>query len=320
MDRSTTRLSLLATVLVWLASPALPAVARACDGAAANVIVIAVDDASPPPPAKPAKASRPPRSTHSRSAPAPQAAPATPEAPAVPDAPDAPAPPDVPDTRLEMPAPPAMITARGYFGFAFEVKNKNYRVRPARGDSGAVWRFYSQPRVSLVEVGSPAARGGLRRGDVITGLDGFPIVTPDAGRRFGSVQPGQTVRWTVNRDGEERQVIVTAGTRPGRMVYIDLQRELGRVSEIPDNEQMRREMAELRRQLERSAIRMQPMGPMQKLRYAGTIGESEVEVRGSDAVIVNSDGNEMIINIGNSVVKIRTPDAAARRKAETAKK
>lgn len=321
MDRSTTRLTLLAAVLLWLASPALPAAALACDDAAAQVIVIAVDDAATPaPPAKPSQSSRPPRSARSNPTPS---APAAPEAPAVPAVPS-PAP-DAPEAPLEIPAPPAMMTPRGWFGFAFE--GVDYRVRPATRDSAAVWRFYGQPRVSLVEEGSPAARGGLQRGDIIVGLDGLSILTPVAGRRFGSIRPNQVVRWTVLRDGEEREVTVTAGERPERPVrvqFIDLQRELGRLSEISDSEQMRRDLIELRRQLEQRTAREEVrvrlnQPPMQRLRYAGTLGETEVEVRGTESVIVNSDGNEMIINIGNSVVKIRRPEAT-RKPAKTPKK
>jgi hypothetical protein len=322
MDRSTTRLALLATALLWLASLGLPAASLACDDAAAQVIVIAVDDS--PTPAPPAHSPRAPRPVRSSSTPAPDA-PAPPEAPEVPDVPSPAAAPEAPDAPLQIPAPPARVMPRGYFGFAWDA---NFRVRPATRDSAAVWRFYRQPRISLVELGSPAARGGLQRGDIITGLDGLSILTPVAGRRFGSIRPNQMVRWTVIRDGEERQVTVTAGERPERPVrvkYIDLTQDIGRISKIPDVDQMRREMLELQRQIEKGADRedpriQEPQPRTQKLRYAGTLGESEIEVRGTDAVIVSSDGNEMIINIGNSVVKIHNPETAGKRKAATPKK
>jgi hypothetical protein len=283
------------------------------------VIVIAVDDTPPPaPPAKPARPAHAPRSARPSTPSTPEAAPAPAEAPSVPEVPyPAPAP-DAPETELQIPAPPAMMTPRGWFGFAFE--GVDYRVRPATRDSAPVWRFYGQPRVSLVEVGSPAARGGMQRGDVILALDGASIVTPVAGRRFGSIRPGQVVRWTV-----------TAGDRPERRVrvqMIDLQRQLLRLRDMSDDEQMRKELDELRHQMDRTRIRedmrRQMEGdapPARQLRYAGTFGETEVEVRGSESVIVNSDGNEMIINIGNSVVKIRTSadSTKSQRKPKTRK-
>jgi hypothetical protein len=329
MDRSTTRLGILATVLLWLASLGLPAASLACDDAAAEVIVFAVDDTpTPAPPAEPARPARAPRSPHPSTPSAPEATPAPAEAPSVPEVPYPAAAPDAPEAPLQIPAPPAMMTPRGWFGFAFE--GAKYRVRPATRDSAPVWRFYGQPRISLVELGSPAARGGLQRGDVIVALDGASILTPVAGRRFGGTRPGQVVRLTVIRDGEERKVTVTAGERPERRVrmqYFDLQQELGRLRDMSGDEQMRRELDELRRQLDRTRIREDVRRQMetgtpaaQRLRYAGTIGESEVEVRGSESVIVNSDGNEMLINIGNSVVKIRTPDAPRKHKAKTPKK
>jgi len=63
------------------------------------------------------------------------------------------------------------------------------------------WRFSTPPSVSNVEDGGPAARGGLRVGDVIEMVDGEPITGAEGSRRFSEAQPGRAVRFTVRRNG-----------------------------------------------------------------------------------------------------------------------
>lgn len=323
MERAT-RLSILAATLVLCAWSTAPTLALASDDDRAQVITVIVsDDATPAPEAlaQTPPPSRPPRSA--RSAQSPQA----PEAPPAPGAPEvpypapaaAPAPPAEPD----LPSPPARITPRGWFGFALECAKCTAERSPR--DTAAVWRFNTQPYVYSVQPGTPAARAGFRRGDVITGLDDISILTPDGGRRFGLIQPGQVVRWTVIRDGEERRVVAQAAERPdrpSRVAIIDLQRQLRVLGELGDADEMRRELIEFDRRLERLRVReetriqtdrQRPV--VKRFRYAGVIGGSEVEVRGPDAVIVNSDGAEMVINVGETVVKIRVPDPPRKRAA-----
>jgi putative serine protease PepD len=63
--------------------------------------------------------------------------------------------------------------------------------------------------------GSPAAKAGLRPGDVITAVNGHPVAsTNDFIEKVDSFRPGQTVTFTVKHDGSTKQVKVTLGTRP----------------------------------------------------------------------------------------------------------
>jgi len=69
--------------------------------------------------------------------------------------------------------------------------------------------------VAAVERGSPAARAGIRPGDVVVAVEGERIQTSRAlVRNVAAVPPGQTIRLTVLRDGREREIRVQVGRRP----------------------------------------------------------------------------------------------------------
>jgi putative serine protease PepD len=66
-----------------------------------------------------------------------------------------------------------------------------------------------------ISPGSPAAKAGLKPGDLITAVDGTKVTSTDG--FIGAVftdSPGQTVTLTIQRDGQTKQVKVTLGTRP----------------------------------------------------------------------------------------------------------
>lgn len=63
---------------------------------------------------------------------------------------------------------------------------------------------------------SPAARAGLRAGDVIRDLNGKRIDNPgELARAVGLARPGDAARLTVWRDRAERTVQVTLAQAPG---------------------------------------------------------------------------------------------------------
>jgi serine protease Do len=66
-----------------------------------------------------------------------------------------------------------------------------------------------------VERGSPAARAGLRQGDLVTALNGEPIATSRAlVRGVAGLTPGETVRLTLTRAGRQQDIAVQIGRRP----------------------------------------------------------------------------------------------------------
>jgi putative serine protease PepD len=70
-------------------------------------------------------------------------------------------------------------------------------------------------RINEVVPGAPADRAGLRPGDEVTAVDGDPIESGDELReRIDAKRPGDTLRLTITRGGDERTVEVTLGERP----------------------------------------------------------------------------------------------------------
>jgi putative serine protease PepD len=85
---------------------------------------------------------------------------------------------------------------RGYLG-----------VRLAETDDGV--------RLSDVLPGEPAERAGLENGDVVLEADGKPVESgSDIQSAVGAHKPGEKLELRIDRNGDERTVTVTLGTRP----------------------------------------------------------------------------------------------------------
>jgi serine protease Do len=70
--------------------------------------------------------------------------------------------------------------------------------------------------VSDVEPGAPAAKAGLKAGDVITKIDGKPLEDANAlTLAVTSMAPGTKVTLEVQRDGDTKEITATTTQRPG---------------------------------------------------------------------------------------------------------
>jgi S1-C subfamily serine protease len=78
----------------------------------------------------------------------------------------------------------------------------------------ARWRFDAPPKIHSIEPDGPAGRAGLKRGDVLTHIDGVRLDTRRGGKLFSAVEPGQVVTWTIRRHGEESTVAMVPEERP----------------------------------------------------------------------------------------------------------
>lgn len=69
--------------------------------------------------------------------------------------------------------------------------------------------------VASVEAEGPAAKAGLKAGDVVTALDGTAIATPrDLATAVGSAKPGAAMTLAIRREGEAKELRVTLGEHP----------------------------------------------------------------------------------------------------------
>src|SRR5262245_11529032 len=70
-------------------------------------------------------------------------------------------------------------------------------------------------KVTQVVSGSPAAKAGLKAGDVITSFEGKPIASADdITAAVSGAKSGEAVQVTVTRDGATKHVSVTLGVQP----------------------------------------------------------------------------------------------------------
>jgi hypothetical protein len=159
----------------------------------------------------------------------------------------------------------------GWFGFGIQCNNCGVHQETGRATT---FRFREQPTVQNVEPGTPAARAGMRRGDRLTHVDGMSITTAAGWNRFGAIQPGQQVRWTYTRDGRVHNTSMTALRRP----------DAGRTPTAPTP------------------------ATGQRLRYSGSAGGAQVEVRGAPVnVTTDPRTGEMIIRSADLTIRI-TPE------------
>ncbi len=71
--------------------------------------------------------------------------------------------------------------------------------------------------ISQVVPGAPAAQAGIQQKDVITAVDGQPIVDETTlGRALSRRTPGERVQLTVMRGAERLTLNVTLGERPSQ--------------------------------------------------------------------------------------------------------
>jgi hypothetical protein len=140
---------------------------------------------------------------------------------------------------------PATPSRRGSFGFGLMCSG-NCEIR-AESD-GALY-FSEPPEIYNVERGSGADKAGLRRGDVITHVNGESITSKTGGRIFGLAKAGETVRFTIRRGGSSRTFSLTAAPPAASTM------ELAKSSESLERAQQ--SLRELQREQQRQMDRIQ---------------------------------------------------------------
>ena len=73
--------------------------------------------------------------------------------------------------------------------------------------------IHSQSSESSVVSGGPAARAGIKEGDIITKINGLIVgKNGDVSSLIGAFSPGESVQITLLRDGKEQSISLTLGT------------------------------------------------------------------------------------------------------------
>jgi hypothetical protein len=244
-------------------------------------------------------------------------APRAPQAP-VPEAAPVPAVPGFPEFRAARPAPQAAVSrrllTRGWFGIGLDCGDCKW---VAVQDS-VVWRSSEFPTIYNVDQDSPADKAGLRRGDMLTEINGLSLLSDEGGQLFGSVKPGQPVKWTFQREGETRTAVVVAAARPGQageyaQQLEQLQSQLGNLEHL-DDEELRKQLTEMQRAFE--GTRRRTPSARQKVRWTGSVGDADVTVQGLANVSVTTDEEtgEIVITTGETTVRIKKGDLKKDRK------
>ena len=158
----------------------------------------------------------------------------------------------------------------GWFGFGIHCQDCGVRGRGGVTE----FTFNQPPSVMSVEPGTPAARAGMRRGDVLSHVDGLALTSPEGWARFAAIRPGQQVRWTFTRDGRTRTAALTALARPDA----------------------------------RAAPATPSSVEAQRLRYSGRVGDVRVEARGGPVTVSRDPATgETVIRSADLTVRLR-PD------------
>jgi membrane-associated protease RseP (regulator of RpoE activity) len=111
--------------------------------------------------------------------------------------------------RLDLPDSLPDVLPEGTLGFGIVC-----RCRVESPSAGMPrWRFEQLPEVVGIEPGGPAARAGLRPGDVLLEIDGVSLLRDAGGDAYSAVRPGQVIRLGIRRNGTPRVVALTVGAR-----------------------------------------------------------------------------------------------------------
>jgi hypothetical protein len=108
----------------------------------------------------------------------------------------------------------AWMTATNYLGI--ENFQCDCTISTGSGNAPRNFEFRSEPVVLGVMRRGPSY-GILRRGDVITHIDGVSILTAAGARRFSSIVPGDDVDLTIKRSGRTMKVALHAPETAGGM-------------------------------------------------------------------------------------------------------
>ena len=124
--------------------------------------------------------------------------------------------------------------------------------------------FQTQPGagvlVARVEPNSPAEKGGLKSGDVITQLNGKKVATDeDLRAALSEVKEGETASLTILRHGKVQNITVKPEKKGFDLPKLQELGELRELRELPQRPEFRESMQDLRREMEKLKDEMEEL-------------------------------------------------------------
>ena len=98
----------------------------------------------------------------------------------------------------------ATAAPHGRFGFAIACTDCSRQVRD---DGSVLWTFPSNPVIGDIDPDGPAARAGLRGGDVVIAVNGRSVLEEAGARALGEADRAATIRVTVERQNHQRTTV-----------------------------------------------------------------------------------------------------------------
>lgn len=187
------------------------------------------------------------------------------------------------------------------------------------------WSFSGFIEVTGVEAGGPADDAGIQIGDLITAVNGHALETPAGAAAFSNMEPGEAVRLTVlKRNGTREEVTaipeeayavavplseVVASTRVSSVGAADTMRVSGGAVVAPKPpEPARVERPVPPERVVTPGVSLPPPPTGLPLRFTGSIGETEVEVRGGPVTVTETEnGSVLLITSEGLWIRIRLP-------------
>jgi serine protease Do len=119
---------------------------------------------------------------------------------------------------------------RGWLGVQIQPVNRD--IADSLGLADAAGALVVEPQAD-----SPGAKAGIKKGDVITAVEGEPIKDPrDLARRVAEIAPGKKVDVAVWRDGKSQNLSVEIGTLEGEQIEASAETQQAE-PETPPSEQ-----------------------------------------------------------------------------------
>lgn len=168
---------------------------------------------------------------------------------------------------------------RGWLGIAIqEITKELAESFGMKNTNGAL--------VAGVEKGSPAEKGGLEAGDVITKFDSKPIVaTSDLPRAVGATKPGKDVPVEIIRKGANRTLMLAVGEMP-----VDKDEDAGSAK------------PQVKPEINRIGLVLRELTPQQKKKLNGKNGLLVVDALGPAAQSGIRRG-DVILGVNNSEIQ-----------------